>query len=200
MTAVILALVAYLIGSISFAVVVSSALSLPDPRSYGSRNPGATNVLRTGKKPAAALTLLGDSAKGWVAVVIAGHFAEPDAVATTMAIAAFAVVVGHVFPVFFGFRGGKGVSTALGVLVGLNVYLALGTAATWIIIAMFFRISSLAALVAAVFAPFFAVLLYNATHPFVLGIGGISALLVWRHKANIANLISGTESRLGRGR
>ena len=200
MTAAILALVAYLIGSISFAVVVSRALSLPDPRSYGSRNPGATNVLRTGKKPAAALTLLGDSAKGWLAVVIAAQFAEPDAVAMTMALASVAVVVGHVFPVFFGFRGGKGVSTALGVLVGLNVYIALGTAATWIIIAMFFRISSLAALVAAVFAPFFAVLLYNATHPFVLGICGISALLVWRHKSNIANLISGTESRLGRGR
>lgn len=198
MNAVILALVAYLIGSVSFAVVVSRALSLPDPRSYGSRNPGATNVLRTGKKPAAALTLLGDSAKGWVAVVIAAHFAEPDAVQMTMALAAVAVVVGHVFPVFFGFKGGKGVSTALGVLAGLNVYLALGTAATWIIIAMFFRISSLAALVAALFAPFFAAMLYNATHPFVLGICGISALLIWRHKANIANLISGNESRLGR--
>ncbi len=198
MNAVILALVAYLIGSVSFAVVVSRALSLPDPRSYGSRNPGATNVLRTGKKPAAALTLLGDSAKGWIAVFIAAHFAEPDAVQMTMAIATVAVVVGHVFPIFFGFKGGKGVSTALGVLVGLNVYLALGTAVTWIVIAMFFRISSLAALVAALFAPFFAVLLYNATHPFVLGIGGVSALLVWRHKANIANLIAGTESRLGR--
>jgi glycerol-3-phosphate acyltransferase PlsY len=198
MTAVILALLAYLIGSISFAVVVSRAFSLPDPRSYGSGNPGATNVLRTGKKPAAALTLLGDSAKGWVAVVIAAHFAEADAVDVTMALAAVAVVVGHVFPLFFRFEGGKGVSTALGVLVGLNIYLALGTAVTWIIIAVFFRISSLAALVAAVFAPFFAVLLYSATHPFVLGVCAISALLVWRHKANISNLIAGTESRLGR--
>ena len=199
MTAVILALVAYLIGSISFAVVVSRALSLPDPRSYGSLNPGATNVLRTGKKAAAALTLLGDSAKGWLAVVIAAHFAEPPATEMTVAAAAVAVVVGHVFPVFFGFRGGKGVSTALGVLLGLNLYLALGTAATWIIIAMFFRISSLAALVAAVFAPFFALLLYTSTHPFVFGVCGISALLVWRHQSNISNLLSGTESRLGRG-
>ena len=199
MTAVILALVAYLIGSVSFAVVVSRALSLPDPRSYGSRNPGATNVLRTGKKPAAVLTLLGDCAKGTVAVLIASRFAEAHALELAMGAAAFAVVLGHVFPVFFGFRGGKGVSTALGVLLGLDVYVALGAAATWIIVAVFFRISSLAALVSALFAPFAALLLYNPGHPFFVSICAISALLVWRHKSNIRNLISGTESRLGRG-
>ena len=166
MTALLLALVAYLIGSVSFAVLVSRAFGLADPRSYGSHNPGATNVLRTGRKGAAALTLLGDSAKGWLAVVIAARYAEAGMIEMTMAAAAFAVVLGHVFPIFFRFQGGKGVSTALGVLAGLNVYLALGTAATWIIIAAFFRISSLAALVAALFAPFFVLLLYNAGHPF----------------------------------
>lgn len=198
MTAVILALVAYLIGSVSFAVLVSRALSLPDPRSYGSRNPGATNVLRTGKKPAALLTLLGDSAKGTIAVVMARHFADPHAVELAMGAAAFAVVLGHVFPVFFGFKGGKGVSTALGVLFGLDVYIALGTAATWIVIAMFFRISSLAALVAAVFAPFAILVLYNAAHPFFASVCAISALLIWRHQSNIRNLLAGTETRLGR--
>jgi glycerol-3-phosphate acyltransferase PlsY len=199
MTAVILALVAYLIGSISFAVVVSRALALPDPRSYGSRNPGATNVLRTGRKPAAVLTLLGDSAKGTLAVVMASRFAEPNGAELAMGAAAFAVVLGHAFPVFFGFRGGKGVSTALGVLLGLDLYLALGTAATWIIVAVFFRISSLAALVAALFAPFAALLLYDPAHPFFLSLCAISALLIWRHKANIRNLLAGTESRLGSG-
>ena len=200
MSAVIFALIAYLIGSISFAVVVSRAFSLPDPRSYGSHNPGATNVLRTGKKPAAALTLLGDSAKGWLAVLLAAHFAEPQAVEVSMGFAAVGAVLGHLFPLFFGFKGGKGVSTALGVLIGLNGYLALGTAATWIVIAVFFRISSLAALVAAVFAPFFALLLYNVAHPFFASVCVIAALLVWRHKSNIRNLLSGTEGRLGGSR
>lgn len=200
MTALLLAFIAYLIGSISFAVVVSRAFGLPDPRSYGSHNPGATNVLRTGRKPAAVLTLLGDSAKGWVAVVMAARYADPDAVQLTMSAAAFAVVLGHVFPVFFRFQGGKGVSTALGVLIGLDVYVAAGTAATWIIMAVFFRISSLSALVAAAFAPFFTLILYNAAHPFFLGVCAVSALLVWRHKSNIRNLLAGTETRLGSGR
>lgn len=200
MTALLLAFIAYLIGSISFAVVVSRAFGLPDPRSYGSHNPGATNVLRTGRKPAAVLTLLGDSAKGWVAVVMAARYADSDAVQLTMSAAAFAVVLGHVFPVFFRFQGGKGVSTALGVLIGLDVYVAAGTAATWIIMAVFFRISSLSALVAAAFAPFFTLILYNAAHPFLLGVCAVSALLVWRHKSNIRNLLAGTEGRLGSGR
>lgn len=197
MTALIVTLTAYLIGSISFAVIVSRAYALPDPRSYGSGNPGATNLLRTGKKPPAALTLLGDSAKGWLAVYLASVFAEPDAVETTMAAAAVAVVLGHIYPVFFRFQGGKGVSTVLGVLIALNVYLAAGTVATWLIIAAFFRISSLAALVAALFAPFFTALLYNLAHPYFAAVVIVSALLVWRHKANIRNLFAGTEGRIG---
>ena len=200
MSALIFAVVAYLIGSISFAVVVSRLFALPDPRSYGSHNPGATNVLRTGRKAAAALTLIGDSAKGWIAVVIAAQFAAAGEVEVAMAAAAVGAVLGHLFPVFFGFKGGKGVSTALGVLIGLNPYVAAGTAATWLIIAAFFRISSLAALVAAVFAPFFTLLLYNVTHPFFLSVCAVSVLLIWRHKENIRNLLAGTESRLGSSR
>ena len=138
-------LLAYLIGSVSFAVLVSKAMGLADPHSYGSGNPGATNVLRTGRKAAAALTLFGDGAKGWLAVYLAQRYAAPDTVELAMACAAVAVVVGHMYPVFFRFQGGKGVSTALGALIALNIYLALGTAATWIVMAVFFRISSLAA-------------------------------------------------------
>ena len=200
MTALLLAFIAYLIGSISFAVVVSRAFGLPDPRSYGSHNPGATNVLRTGRKPAAVLTLLGDSAKGWVAVVMAARYADSDAVQLTMSAAAFAVVLGHVFPVFFRFQGGKGVSTALGVLVAINLYVALGAIATWLMIFAFFRISSLSALVSAAFAPFFTLILYNPAHPYFIGVGVVSALLVVRHAPNIRNLLSGTEGRLGRSK
>jgi glycerol-3-phosphate acyltransferase PlsY len=193
---VVITLVAYLIGSISFAVVTSRAFSLPDPRSYGSGNPGATNVLRTGRKAAAALTLLGDSIKGWVAVVIAQRFADADAVELASACAAVAVVVGHMYPLFFRFQGGKGVSTALGVLVALNLYVAAGTLATWLIVAFFFRISSLSALVSALFAPFFTVILYNASHPYFTAVAVISVLLVWRHRSNVRNLVRGTEGRL----
>jgi glycerol-3-phosphate acyltransferase PlsY len=192
-----LSVIAYLIGSIAFAVITSRAFGLPDPRTYGSGNPGATNVLRTGKKAAAALTLLGDSAKGWLAVVVAARFAQADAVELTMAAAALAAIIGHMYPVFFRFRGGKGVATALGVLAGLNPYVALGTLATWLIVAFFFRISSLAALIAALFAPFFTLILYNYEHPFFVSVAIISALLVWRHRSNIRNLMSGTEGRLG---
>jgi glycerol-3-phosphate acyltransferase PlsY len=191
-----LILVAYLIGSIAFAVVTSRAFALPDPRSYGSGNPGATNVLRTGRKAAAALTLLGDSVKGWVAVAIAARFAQAGEVELAMACAAVAVVVGHAYPVFFRFQGGKGVSTALGVLVALNPYVAAGTLATWLIIAFFFRISSLAALVAALFAPFFTLMLYGAAHPYFTAVIMISILLVWRHRSNIRNLLHGTEDKL----
>ena len=129
---------------------------------------------------------------------LASVFAEPDAVETTMAAAAVAVVLGHIYPVFFRFQGGKGVSTVLGALIALNVYLAAGTVATWLIIAAFFRISSLAALVAALFAPFFTALLYNFTHPYFAAVVIVSALLIWRHKANIRNLLAGTEGRIGR--
>lgn len=198
MTTALLALAAYLIGSISFAVIVSRAYALPDPRSYGSRNPGATNVMRTGRKPAALLTLFGDGAKGWLAVVIAARFAEPGFADITMAIAAIAVVVGHMYPVFFGFQGGKGVSTALGVLLAINVYIALGTIATWLVMFSFFRISSLSALVSAVFAPFFTLILYNVEHPCFVGVAIVSGLLIVRHAPNIRNLIAGTEGPVGR--
>jgi glycerol-3-phosphate acyltransferase PlsY len=198
MTLVAAALVAYLIGSISFAVLVSRAYGLPDPRSYGSGNPGATNVLRTGRKAAAALTLAGDAVKGWFAVVLVQQhvIAEPLAAA----VAAVAVVVGHMWPVYFRFTGGKGVSTALGALLALDLWLAAGTVVTWLVIAFFFRYSSLAALVGAAFAAFFSFFLHGmgrfALEPAV-GVAVISALLVWRHRSNIRNLLAGTEGRLG---
>lgn len=190
-----LTLLAYLLGSFSFAVIISRAFGLPDPRGYGSGNPGATNVLRTGRKAAAALTLLGDAIKGWLAVFLAQRLSEGAPFDT--ALAAIAVVVGHMYPVFFGFRGGKGVSTALGVMVALNVFLAAGTVATWLIIAFFFRISSLAAIVSALFAPFFCFLLYGMRE-FTAAVTVIGLLLIWRHESNIRNLIAGTESRFGK--
>ena len=194
---IVLALAAYLLGSISFAVVVSRAMKLPDPRSYGSKNPGATNVLRTGKKVAAALTLLGDAAKGWLAVFLTDHFFSTEVPASyKMAAVAVSVVVGHMYPVFHRFQGGKGVSTALGVLLALNVWLAVGAASTWLVIAVFFRISSLAALIAAVSAPVYCFMLYGI-HPYTLAVGIIALLLVWRHKANIRKLLAGTEARIG---
>jgi len=192
----IVAVAAYLAGSVSFAVIVSRAFRLPDPREYGSGNPGATNVLRSGRKSAAALTLLGDSAKGWLAVHVAGLWV-PDAAPGAMAVAAVAVIAGHMAPLFHAFRGGKGVATALGVLLALNWILALGTLATWITIAVFFRYSSLAALVSAVFAVFFALILFNAAHPFFAAVAVIAVLLIWRHRSNIRNLIAGRERRLG---
>jgi glycerol-3-phosphate acyltransferase PlsY len=194
---IVLAVVAYLIGSVSFAVVVSRAMSLPDPRSYGSKNPGATNVLRTGKKIAAALTLLGDAAKGWLAVFLTDRFFSTEVPASyKMAAVAIAVVIGHMYPVFHRFQGGKGVSTALGVLLSLNVWLAIGAASTWIIIVAFFRISSLAALIAALSAPVFSYMLYGI-HPYTLAVAIIALLLIWRHRTNIRKLIAGTEARLG---
>jgi acyl phosphate:glycerol-3-phosphate acyltransferase len=192
-----LTLLAYAIGSISFAVIVSRAFGLPDPRTYGSHNPGATNVMRTGKRAAALLTLLGDGVKGWLAVFVAARFADAATVETAMASAAVAVVVGHAYPVFFRFHGGKGVATALGVLVAVNLYVALGAVATWLIIFAFFRISSLSALVAAAFAPFFTLILYNAAHPYFIGVGIVCAFLIARHHSNIRNLLTGTEGRLG---
>ena len=194
-------LFAYLIGSISFAVLVSRAFGLPDPHTYGSGNPGATNVLRTGRKAAAVLTLLGDAFKGWFAVMLVQQhvMAEPLAVGA----AAVAVAVGHMYPVFHRFLGGKGVATALGVLLALNAWLAAGTAATWLIIAFFFRISSLAALVAAAFAPFFAFFLHGMDRfeleP-AIGVAILALLLVWRHRGNISNLLAGTEGKIGGNR
>ena len=182
---------AYLIGSISFAIVVSKAMRLPDPRGYGSKNPGATNVLRSGSRTAAILTLIGDGAKGWLAVWLALRFA-PEAAPY----AALAVFVGHLFPLYHRFQGGKGVATAAGVLFGIDWRIGLGTLVTWLVIAFFLRYSSLAALVAAAFAPF-AVALVLGVNTFFVMVCVISALLVWRHKENISRLIAGTESRIG---
>ena len=185
------ALAAYLLGSISFAIVVSRAMRLPDPRSYGSGNPGATNVLRTGKKTAAALTLAGDALKGWLAVWLAWLY-TPEAAS----FAALAVFLGHLFPVFHRFKGGKGVATAAGVLFGIDWRIGLGSLATWVIIAAFLRYSSLASMVAALFAPFFTALLLGLDAYFAATLV-IAALLVWRHRENIARLVAGTESRIG---
>lgn len=166
-------------------------MGLPDPRSYGSKNPGATNVLRTGKKVAAVLTLLGDALKGLVAVLVCQAYV-PEAAAY----AGLAAFLGHLFPIYHRFEGGKGVATAAGVLFGLDWRLGLGTVATWLIIAGFLRYSSLAALVAAVFAPFFTALLFGFG-PTFFAVLVMAALLVWRHRANIARLLAGTESRIG---
>jgi glycerol-3-phosphate acyltransferase PlsY len=183
-------LAAYCLGSVSFAIVVSRLMRLPDPRSYGSKNPGATNVLRTGKKTAAVLTLLGDAGKGWLAVWLAWLLGA-DVPAAGMA-----VFLGHLYPVWHRFKGGKGVATAAGVLFGFNVWLGLATLATWIAIVVFFRYSSLAALVAALFAPFYAWWLFGLS-PVLPVVAAIAMLLVWRHRANISRLLAGTESRLG---
>lgn len=191
MQSALVALGAYLIGSVSFAIVLSRLAGMPDPRSYGSGNPGATNVLRSGHKFVAALTLAGDGGKGWLAVWLAALFA-PGAVAY----AALAVFLGHLFPVFHRLRGGKGVATAAGALLGLDWRIGLGSLATWAIIAFFLRYSSLAALVSAAFAAVFTALFYGpgAQAACVLA---MSALLVWRHKENIRRLIAGEESRIG---
>jgi glycerol-3-phosphate acyltransferase PlsY len=190
----------YLLGSVSFAVVVSRLMGLADPRSYGSKNPGATNVLRSGSKAAAVLTLAGDAAKGWLAVYLVQHFAARFGFGeATVAMSAVAVFCGHLFPVFHRFAGGKGVATAAGVLLALNVWLGIATLGTWLIIAFFFRYSSLAALVAAAFAPLYHVFLFGPSAT-GLAIAAMSALLVWRHRKNIANLMAGRESRIGRKR
>jgi glycerol-3-phosphate acyltransferase PlsY len=191
---------AYLIGSISFAVVVSRAWGLSDPRTYGSKNPGATNVLRSGNKGAAIATLIGDCAKGWLAVWLAQHFATRFGVTEAgIALVALAVFLGHLWPVFFRFIGGKGVATALGVLLGINGWLGLATLVTWLVIAYAFRYSSLAALVAAVFAPFYYGLLFGVDA--MLGaVVLMSCLLIWRHAKNIGNLLAGKESRIGAGK
>ena len=194
---VLAVLAAFLIGSVSFAVVVSRVMGLADPRSYGSRNPGATNVLRTGNKTAAVLTLVGDAAKGLVAVLLAKALAERFGFGDgTIALVALAVFLGHLFPVFYRFEGGKGVATAAGVLLALHPLLGLGVLVSWLLIAFFFRYSSLAALVAAVFAPLWYLFLFRPD-PIAAAMAVMSALLIWRHSGNIRNLISGRESRIG---
>jgi len=189
---------AYLIGSLSFAVIVSRALGLPDPHSYGSGNPGATNVLRTGKKAAAVLTLLGDAGKGYAAVLLARvaelRYGAPELVVPACALACFA---GHLWPVFFRFRGGKGVATAGGILLAVDPWLGGGVLAAWVLVAAAFRISSLAALAAAVFAPLWYAWLHGAD--LMLGaVIAIALLLVYRHKANLRRLLSGEEGHIGR--
>jgi len=200
MVTAVFILIAYLIGSLSFAVIVSRAFSLPDPRSYGSGNPGATNVLRGGRKLAALLTLLGDGGKGWLAVFLAIRYAPDYGVdAVGVASCAIAAFLGHVFPVFFRFAGGKGVATAGGILLAINVWLGVAALATWIVVALFFRYSSLAAISAAGFAPLYAYFFFGMG-PALPAVILISALLVWRHKRNILNLVAGKESRIGEKR
>lgn len=196
------AVAAYLLGSLSFAVIVSRVMGLSDPRTYGSKNPGATNVLRSGSKVAAIITLLFDAAKGWLPVVLVRWFGEPYGMEEgTVALVGLAAFLGHLWPVFFRFHGGKGVATALGVLLGISGWLGLSTLLTWIIIAFFFRYSSLASLVAAVFAPFFYVLFGGVAWYMDARVGVaitvMAGLLAWRHKDNIKRLLQGKESRLG---
>ena len=192
---------AYLIGSISFAVVVSKCMNLPDPHSYGSGNPGATNVLRTGNKLAAALTFLGDALKGYFAVMLARVLLGDQSLTTSLSSwvlcgVVLAVFLGHLFPVFHGFKGGKGVATACGILFGVNAILGLATLSTWIIVAVFLRYSSLAALAAAVFGPIYFVFLFGF-QPMGIALLAVCSLLIWRHRSNIQNLLNGTERRIG---
>ena len=194
---VLAALAAYLIGSLSFAVIVSRAMGLHDPRTYGSGNPGATNVLRSGNKPAAVITLLLDALKGYVPVLLADQFGPRFGLGEgTVALVGLGAFLGHLWPLFFGFKGGKGVATAAGVLLGINPWLGLATVATWVIIAAFFRYSSLAAIVAAIFAPFYQLLIWGGG-PVAGTVTVMGLLLVWRHSANIRKLLKGTESKLG---
>lgn len=190
-------LVGYAIGSLSFAVIVSRLMGLNDPRSYGSGNPGATNVLRSGNRKAAILTLVFDALKGYVPVLAAlwlmPRFGWGESTVAFVGLAAF---LGHLWPVFFNFQGGKGVATAAGVLLAINPVLGAATLGTWLIVAFFTRYSSLAAIVAALFAPFYQLLIWGPSL-MVLPIAIMSLLLVWRHEANIRKLMAGTESRIG---
>lgn len=193
---------AYLIGSLSFAVLVSKLFGLPDPRSFGSKNPGATNVLRTGKKTAAVLTLLGDTLKGLVAVLLARHFAPQFGLDATVTVPAVGVAafLGHLYPVFFGFKGGKGVATALGVLLAFHPWLGVITLATWLLAFYMWRTSSLSALIAASFAPLYAGVMFDrgitSGYTFAATLL-LAALLIYRHKSNIQNLLAGKEGRVG---
>ena len=197
------ALAAYLVGSLSFAVIVSRVMGLADPRTFGSKNPGATNVLRSGSKKAAAVVLLLDALKGFFPVFLVKKFGEPyglgDGTVAAVAVAAF---LGHLYPVFFRFKGGKGVATFIGVVFGIEWVLGVGTGLTWIIIAYFFRYSSLASLVSAVFAPVYYLLLdhiaWYADTRISVALFVMALLLAWRHKENIERLVAGKESKLGK--
>ncbi|MES2785255.1 MAG: glycerol-3-phosphate 1-O-acyltransferase PlsY [Pseudomonadota bacterium] len=199
---VLAVLAAYLVGSLSFAVIVSRAMGLKDPRTFGSKNPGATNVLRSGSKAAAIVTLLLDALKGLIPVLLVRRYGGPFGLEEgTMAMVGLAAFLGHLWPVFFRFKGGKGVATFIGVVFGLNVWLGLATALTWLIIAFFFRYSSLASLVSAMFAPLYYLLghrvAWNADTAVAIALALMAVLLGWRHQENIAKLLKGTESRLG---
>ena len=195
-------LAAYLLGSLAFAVLVSKVMGLSDPRTFGSKNPGATNVLRSGSKPAAVITLLLDALKGFFPVLLARLYGEPYGLGdTTVAMVGLAAFLGHLYPVFFRFQGGKGVATFIGVVFGIHWILGIATGLTWIIIAFFFRYSSLASLVAAVFAPVYYLLgdrvAWYAEKPIAFALFAMAALLAWRHRENIQRLLAGKESRLG---
>lgn len=194
---------AYLVGSLSFAVIVSRVMGLNDPRTYGSKNPGATNVLRSGSKAAAVVTLLLDAFKGWLPVMLVKWFGEPYGLGDgTVALVGLAAFLGHLFPVFFRFVGGKGVATALGVLLAISWVLGLATGATWLVVAYAFRYSSLASLLAALFAPAYYIfgdgVAWAMDKSILLAVAVMSLLLIWRHAENIGRLVKGTESRLGK--
>jgi len=198
MQTALIALAAYLLGSISFAIVTSRILRLPDPRSYGSKNPGATNVLRSGSRIAAALTLAGDAGKGWLAVWLAALYTgEAPAAGLDAPIAGLCAYLGHLFPVFHGFRGGKGVATAAGVLLGIDPWLGLGALVTFGAIVAFFRMVSLASILAALFAAFYAFWLFGA-RPVTAIVAVMALLVIVRHHANIGRILRGEESKLGR--
>ena len=193
---------AYLVGSLSFAVIVSRVMGLQDPRAYGSKNPGATNVLRSGSKAAAALTLLLDAAKGWLPVALVRWFGAPHGLEEgTLALVGLAAFAGHLWPVFFRFQGGKGVATALGVLLGISGWLALATLLVWVVVTLLSRYVSLASLLAAVFAPFAYILadgtFWDADARVGVTVAIMACLLAWRHQENIQRLVRGKESRLG---
>ncbi len=197
MNTVLFVIAAYLVGSVSFALIFSKIFGLADPRTYGSKNPGATNVLRSGNKLAALLTLSGDAAKGWFAVWMAFHFGPDFQLDETgIAMVCVAVFLGHLFPVFARFKGGKGVATALGVLLGISPWLGLLVLATWLCVAVLTRYSSLSALISAILAPIYYGLLYGFNLYFI-AIVVMSAFLISRHWKNIGNLLSGKESKIG---
>ncbi len=200
---ILAAIAGYLIGSLSFAVIVSRTMGLNDPRTFGSKNPGATNVLRSGNKSAAIATLLLDAAKSWLPVMLVKWYGKPYGMEDgTMAMVGLAAFVGHLYPLFFGFVGGKGVATAFGVLLGLQPILGLATGATWLIVAYFFRYSSLASLTAAVFVPVYYIfgdgVAWYLNKGVLLALSVMSLLLIYRHVENISRLIKGTESRIGK--
>ncbi len=197
MNTAIYIIAAYLIGSISFALVSSKLFGLADPRTYGSGNPGATNVLRTGNKKAALMTLIGDAAKGWIVVWFGVQYGSQwNLTGTAIALGSVVVFVGHLWPVFSGFQGGKGVATALGVLLGINPLLGVSVLLTWLLVAFIWRYSSLAAIIAAILAPLYYGMMVGMTAQFI-AIVAMSILLLSRHKQNISNLLKGKESKIG---